>query len=551
MTKNQSIDSLIQKYFLWVFFFMLAFALLSHLDHLPLKFEEPRRGVVAMEMEYSGNYIAPTINGEYYYNKPPIYNWLLVFLFKIFNSKEDWVLRVPTVLSFVLLAFVNFQVNRRKLGDKVALLSSLLFLTSTDLLFYFSFQGEIDMFYSLIVYLQITSILLFFEKKNYRSLFIFSYLLVSIGVLTKGIPSIAFQAITLLAFFIYHKRFKELFSFWHFIGFGLFILIVGGYFYLYSEYNDPLLYITRLFTESSSRTIVQKSFIDSIFHLFTFPLILLDILAPWLLIAPLFITMSIISKVKESKWLSLIILFFISNILLYWISPGARDRYLYMFVPFATTLFAFIIYKHSQENVAIPKFANALLLFVMLTLILVLPVLPFIPPVSTVKNVALIVSLLFILLGLLLFIYSRSKVSKIQVFILFIVAARIGFNYIVMPLRLEDELRDNFKYHVNEILELVQNDTFFYYGEIEHSEKKAPFLQQTISYDELAYYPYQLTYYIEKNRKAVFAYSMKRSTKAFYLSEKNNFDVISGKKEILYEFNLGKREFDFVLFKFI
>lgn len=120
-----------------------------------------------------------------------------------------------------------------------------------------------------------------------------------------------------------------------------------------------------------------------------------------------------------------------------------------------------------------------------------------------------------------------------------------------MPLRLEDELRDNFKYHVNEILELVQNDTFFYYGEIEHSEKKAPFLQQTISYDELAYYPYQLTYYIEKNRKAVFAYSMKRSTKAFYLSEKNNFDVISGKKEILYEFNLGKREFDFVLFKFI
>jgi len=530
---------------------MLAFALLSHLDHLPLKFEEPRRGVVAMEMEYSGNYIAPTINGEYYYNKPPIYNWLLVFLFKIFNSKEDWVLRVPTVLSFVLLAFVNFQVNRRKLGDKVALLSSLLFLTSTDLLFYFSFQGEIDMFYSLIVYLQITSILLFFEKKNYRSLFIFSYLLVSIGVLTKGIPSIAFQAITLLAFFIYHKRFKELFSFWHFIGFGLFILIVGGYFYLYSEYNDPLLYITRLFTESSSRTIVQKSFIDSIFHLFTFPLILLDILAPWLLIAPLFITMSIISKVKESKWLSLIILFFISNILLYWISPGARDRYLYMFVPFATTLFAFIIYKHSQENVAIPKFANALLLFVMLTLILVLPVLPFIPPVSTVKNVALIVSLLFILLGLLLFIYSRSKVSKIQVFILFIVAARIGFNYIVMPLRLEDELRDNFKYHVNEILELVQNDTFFYYGEIEHSEKKAPFLQQTISYDELAYYPYQLTYYIEKNRKAVFAYSMKRSTKAFYLSEKNNFDVISGKKEILYEFNLGKREFDFVLFKFI
>lgn len=547
---NQSIDNLIKKYFWWVFFIMLAFALLSHLDHLPLKFEEPRRGVVALEMEFTGNYIAPTINGEFYYNKPPIYNWILVALFKLFNSHEDWILRVPTVMSFILLAFVNLNIMKRKLGDKVAQLSSLLFLTSTDLLFYFSFQGEIDMFFSLVVYLQIASILWFFETKNYRSLFLISYFLVAIGVLTKGLPSIAFQGITLLAFFIYHKRFKQLFNIWHFVGFGLFVFIVGGYFYLYSAYNDPMPYITRLFTESSNRALVQKSFFDSIVHLFTFPLILVDILAPWLLIAPLFITKSLPSRVKESKWLTMIIVFFIANISLYWISPGVRDRYLYMFVPFVTTLFAYVIYNYSQENKSIPKSANILLILVMAIVILALPILPFVQPVSSVNNILLIAIALIILLGMIFFIYLKSSSSKIYVFIVFIVAARIGFNYIVIPLRLEDELRDNYKFHVEQILENIGDNPIFFHGAIKHSQKRLPFIGQEVVYNELAYYPFQLTYYIEKNRGKVFKFSTEKLADAFYLSEKNHFSEIIGNKEIRYQFNLGKRGFDFVLFKF-
>ena len=529
---------------------MLAFALLSHLDHLPLKFEEPRRGIVAMEMEFTGSYITPTINGEFYYNKPPIYNWILVALFRVFNSHEDWVLRVPTVISFLLLALVNFKIMRRKLGDKVAQLSSLFFLTSTDLLFYFSFQGEIDMFYSLIVYLQIASILWFFETKNYRALFLISYFLVSIGVLTKGLPSIAFQGITLLAFFIYYKRFKQLFNIWHFIGFGMFIFIVGGYFYLYSAYNNPLPYITRLFTESSNRTITQKSFFDSIIHLFTFPLILLDVLAPWIFIAPLFITKSVVTKIKQSNWLMLIIIFFLSYISLYWLSPGARDRYLYMFVPFVTTLFAHVIYSHSQDNKTIPKLANVLLIVVMAILIMALPILPFVSPVSSVDNIFLIAVGIFILLAMALFIYLKSSLYKIHVFILFIVAARIGFNYIVMPLRLEDELRDNYKFHTNQILEVVGDSPFFFHGAIKHSEKGLPFLSHEVVYDELAHYPFQLTYYIEKSTNKIFDFSREKLPDTFYLSEKGNFKEIIGNKEVYYEFNLDKRGFDFVLFKF-
>ena len=71
-----------------------------------------------------------------------------------------------------------------------------------------------------------------------------------------------------------------------------------------------------------------------------------------------------------------------------------------------------------------------------------------------------------------------------------------------------------------------------------------------VVYDELAHYPFQLTYYIEKSRDKVFNFSREKLPDTFYLSEKTNFTKIIDNKEIYYEFNLGKRGFDFVLFKF-
>ena len=39
--------------------------------------DEAIRSLVALEMKLSGNLITPTLHGEYYYNKPPLYNWIL------------------------------------------------------------------------------------------------------------------------------------------------------------------------------------------------------------------------------------------------------------------------------------------------------------------------------------------------------------------------------------------------------------------------------------------------------------------------------------------
>ena len=65
-----------QRYiFYGVILVLLLPALLINLGLLTLINDEAIRGLVALEMQISGNYITPTLNGAFYYNKPPLYNW--------------------------------------------------------------------------------------------------------------------------------------------------------------------------------------------------------------------------------------------------------------------------------------------------------------------------------------------------------------------------------------------------------------------------------------------------------------------------------------------
>ena len=55
--------------FVTLLFMLGAVALFLNLGLEPLHFEEPRRAIVALEMELTGNWWVPKINGEYYFNK--------------------------------------------------------------------------------------------------------------------------------------------------------------------------------------------------------------------------------------------------------------------------------------------------------------------------------------------------------------------------------------------------------------------------------------------------------------------------------------------------
>ena len=72
-------------------------AFLLNLGMAPFIGDEAIRALVAYEMMLSDNYLVPTMRGDFYFSKPPLYNWILIGFFKLFGGVNEWVSRIPTV----------------------------------------------------------------------------------------------------------------------------------------------------------------------------------------------------------------------------------------------------------------------------------------------------------------------------------------------------------------------------------------------------------------------------------------------------------------------
>ncbi len=67
--------------------------------------DEPRYAQVAREMLHSGDYVTPHLNGQPWFEKPPLYYWLAALSFRLFGVTE-WAARLPAAAAgaaFLLL----------------------------------------------------------------------------------------------------------------------------------------------------------------------------------------------------------------------------------------------------------------------------------------------------------------------------------------------------------------------------------------------------------------------------------------------------------------
>ncbi len=154
-----------------VFFLLLILAIPAffiNLGLLPLFADESTRANVALEMVISGNYSVPTVGGEYYYNKPPFYNWILAGLYRLTGNYSEFITRLPALIPMFFFAVTIYYSVRYFLRDKwIALISGILFLVNGRMLIYDSMLGHIDIFYSWLTFGSFMLIFFFFQKKNY------------------------------------------------------------------------------------------------------------------------------------------------------------------------------------------------------------------------------------------------------------------------------------------------------------------------------------------------------------------------------------------------
>ncbi len=313
---------------------LLPFALLINLGLMPLMSDEPTRAIVTLEMILSGNYITPTINGDFYYNKPPLFNWILAGFIKITGSMDDVVFRIPTILSLLGLGLVLYFFTKKSLGKFNAFILAMMYVTSGRILFWDSFQGLIDVTYSLVTFGSFVVFYHFSGKRNYLAMFVFTYLLTAAGYMMKGLPSLAFQGISLMAWLWYEKSFKKLFTWQHLAGIGVLVVVLGSYYLAYLQNNSLENVFKTLFSESNRLNEEEGRFINWLLHLFSFPPELMYNFAPWPLLLLLLFNKNIREKAFKDRLSQFSLVIFAANIPIYWLSANMRARYLFMLVPF-------------------------------------------------------------------------------------------------------------------------------------------------------------------------------------------------------------------------
>jgi 4-amino-4-deoxy-L-arabinose transferase-like glycosyltransferase len=445
------------QYLAWIILLLLIPALFINLGMSPLIMDEATRGLVAFEMHHTGNLITPTINGEYYFNKPPLYNWILLGFFNLFNSYSEFILRLPAVISLLIFGLIIYYTTRKELGSRVAFLSSLLFISCGRILFYDSMRGLIDMSFSMVIFLNFYLIYYFITKKKYFSLYIISYLLVSVGFLMKGLPALIFQVLTLVTALAYFKSLKKLFHPSHLAGLMVFIFLVGGYYFLLWKNTGEPEFFRRLVTESTKRTLVANGFWETVKHLFFFPLDQAYQLLPWSFLLIFLFRKSFYRSLSEKSYPGYLALVFVVNIPVYWTSVGYHPRYLFMLYPVLLILLA----NHYSDLKLSDKYYKIFwnMIFILSGLAFAFGTGYFLTHSIAGSGRALIIffiTLLIILAGY--FLMWKKKDIRIELLIIILLALRIFFNLVVLPDRLEKTPQIAEKKAAERIYEITKNN---------------------------------------------------------------------------------------------
>ena len=144
--------------------------------------DEPRYLQVAWEMERSGSYLLPVMNGEIYAEKPPLFFWLTILVSKIapIETASRWVSALASLGILMLTVKLGEMSGNRMLG-----LCAALMVMTASLYTLLMYTGNID---TTLTFLTTLSLFCFMRWEiTGRSIYLFlTYAACGFGILAKG-----------------------------------------------------------------------------------------------------------------------------------------------------------------------------------------------------------------------------------------------------------------------------------------------------------------------------------------------------------------------------
>lgn len=288
---------------------------------------------------------------------------------------------------------------------------------------------------------------------------VLAYICALVAFMLKGLPALVFLGISLIACAVFFKKPKRLFSIGSILGAIFLILNIGAYLFFVSKEVSLSDFIANLWNESSKRTVLNKSILTSIKHIFTFPLQFVVDLLPWSLLALVFVGKNARKMVKENRFLRYCLVIFACNIIIYWLSPDNRARYIFSLYPLfiIPTMYCMIHVHLSRAKRTISHGLG--LIIVLCPFIMVAGFFIFHQYLS---GSALIYCIVIIMTMFLLFSLYKHPNETMVHFLLLVIIARFGFNLIAIPERSRSGVYAKEKQQAGEIIRKTGDDDLSY-----------------------------------------------------------------------------------------
>ena len=305
----------------------------------PIIGDEGIRTLVALEMKLSGNFLVPTMNGDLYLNKPPLYNWLIYIISESFNEYGEWPSRCLTLIFLGLFAISVYHWNKKYPAVRFTLVLPLMLLTSGRILFWDSQYGLIDICFSWVIYMNFMTLYHFGKADRWNALFLISYALCSVAFLLKGLPALVFQFASMIStLWFFGKLQSKLFSLQHFALAIIGLLPAITYYFAYMTFVSLDNAFSVLLDQSMQRTASHHGLFKTIVHFFTFPFEQIYHFLPWSVLIILTFQKQFLKTVKQHPFIYFNALMLLVNIPVYWLSVEVYPRYLLMFIPLFNTV---------------------------------------------------------------------------------------------------------------------------------------------------------------------------------------------------------------------
>ena len=205
--------------------------------------DETRYVAMARDMFISKDFLTLYLNGEYFFEKPPLYFWQECLSFFLWGGKvNEFTARFPVALLGFIFSFVVYVVLRNRVNRRIGVFTSLILATSLEFIMLAKY-AILDIVLTFYIGLALVSYFaVYFCQENHKKYYWWAfYIFTGLAVMAKGIPGAAIPFGTVFFTSIMAKKFKNIFKPLYIIpGLILFSLIVLPWHIIMLKLHNPL-----------------------------------------------------------------------------------------------------------------------------------------------------------------------------------------------------------------------------------------------------------------------------------------------------------------------